>query len=212
MDNKQYLRQVREALDKNLKKLGDVWRVPTKENTNQNKSRADIAKDIAKELGDSTHNYVYQHLWDIDVITKGNLPDSLGVASKCGDNLRTFIDDNPGAFSEETIKELERRIEKCDRLATDLPLRHAYESVAKELDLDWFEEIKDFIENIIDAGEDQFFTEDYQLLLWEDNPICEAIPFAPGVNVPEVIQDRDFLNWFYDEYREIRNLDPQEGD
>ena len=109
----------------------------------------------------------------------------------------------------ETIKELEKRIEKCDRLAADLRLRHAYDSVERELDLDWFKSIKVFIKNRIDASRDQFFTEDYHQFLWKYNPICEANQ-APNINVQEVIQDRDFLNWFYDHYNEIQKLESQD--
>ena len=209
MDNEQYLNEVREALDKEGQKLGDVWREFTNENTNKNKPDADIAKDIAKKLGDPTHPYVYEHLRVIKAITKGILPKHPGTASQCGDNLRKFLSRHQDAFSEETIQTLEERAKECYRLAANLRLRRAYDSVERELGLDRFEKIKVFIRNRIDASRDQFFTEDYQQLLWKDNLICKTNR-APNINVHEVIQDRDFLNWFYDHYNEIQKLESQD--
>ena len=94
-------------------------------------------------------------------------------------------------------------------LTDDDDLRRACDSV--NLDPAWLNGVTDFIEEVSHALEDYdlFLNENFQERLWNNNPICEAQQ-APGVNVDQVIQDRDFLNWFYDRCNEIWNLEPQD--
>ena len=67
MDNEQYLTEVREALEHDNTRLGDVWRL-----TNKGKS----ATEIAEELNVSTNNFVYGYQKFIQAIEEGNLPKS----------------------------------------------------------------------------------------------------------------------------------------
>ena len=94
-------------------------------------------------------------------------------------------------------------------LTDDDDLRRACDSV--KLDPAYLKEVKDFIEEGFRALKNYnlFSNENFQERLWNNNPICEAQQ-APGVNTDQVIQDRDFLNWFYDHCNEIRNLEPQD--
>ena len=113
MDNDQYLNEVREALENDDTRLGDVWRL-----SNEGKS----ATEIAKELNVPTLGFVFNNKIYIRAIKKGNLSKSPTMARRCGSALRGFLKRHREdfSFSEETIQELEKRAEECDRIATDL--------------------------------------------------------------------------------------------
>ncbi len=93
-------------------------------------------------------------------------------------------------------------------LTKDDDLRRVCDLV--KLDPALLKEVKDFIEEVFRALKNYnlFSNENFQERLWNNNPICEAQQ-APGVNVDQVIQDRDFLNWFYGDCNKIWNLEPQ---
>ena len=111
MDNEQYLNEVREALDKDTSRLGEVWRL-----NNEGMSPT----EIAEELNVSTPGFVYTQRRHIQAIMEGNLPDTPTTASQCGRALRGFLRHKDAfSFSEETIQTLEERAKECDRRATD---------------------------------------------------------------------------------------------
>ena len=111
MDNEQYLNEVREALEHDNTRIGDVWRL-----TNEGKS----ATEIAEELNVDTNTFAYGYRRFIQAIEEENLPKSPTVARDCGRALRGFIKRGGEYLSEETSQELRRRAEECDRIATDL--------------------------------------------------------------------------------------------
>ena len=106
MDNEQYLNEVREALENDPNRIGDVWRL-----TNKGKS----ATEIAEELRLETSQYVERNQTYIRAIEKGVLPTSAWIAGKCRDTLRSFLKRHRENFSAETIRILEKRVTKCDR-------------------------------------------------------------------------------------------------
>ena len=108
MDNEQYLNEVREALENDPNRIGDVWRL-----TNKGKS----ATEIAEELRLETSQYVERNQTYIRAIEKGVLPTSAWIAGKCRDTLRSFLKRHRENFSAETIRILEKRVTKCDRRA-----------------------------------------------------------------------------------------------
>ena len=69
---------------------------------------------------------------------------------------------------------------------------------------------KTFVEEVANVPREFFFSEEYQECLWEDNPICDADGRAPLVEIERVIQDKDFLIWFRDNYQEIQSLESQD--
>lgn len=98
-------------------------------------------------------------------------------------------------------------------LKTDDGLRRACESVDFDSEAwlkDWLKKTKTFVEKVANVPREFFFSEEYQERLWEDNPICDAGGLAPRVEVSRVIQDENFLVWFYDKYQEIRSLESQD--
>lgn len=94
-------------------------------------------------------------------------------------------------------------------LTKDDDLHHACDLV--KLDPALLKEVKDFIEEVFRVlkNYNSFSNKNFQERLWNNNPICEAPPYAPGVNIDQIIQDEDFLIWFYDHCNEIWNLEPQ---
>lgn len=124
MDNEQYMTEVREALENDDKRIGDVWRL-----TNKGKS----ATEIAEELNVSTNNFVYGYQKFIQAIEEGNLPKSPTMARYCGAALRGFINRGREHLSNETIQILDERAKECDRLATNLQaLEEEDDKVEKE--------------------------------------------------------------------------------
>ena len=128
MDNEQYLNEVRKALDRDTTRLGDVWRL-----TNEDKTPSEIGKELNP---DGKYTYVYSYQKYIQVITDEELPEttSTRVANDWRKILQSFLRRHKDAFSPDpTIKELERRIEECDRRATDpQALEEENEEVEKE--------------------------------------------------------------------------------
>ena len=112
MDNEQYLTEVREALENDPQRLGDVWRL-----TKEGKS----PDEIAEELDVSTTGFVYNIKSFIKAIENGDLSESPTMAGSCGRALRGFIKRGRECeyLSPETIQELERRAEECDRRASN---------------------------------------------------------------------------------------------
>lgn len=88
-------------------------------------------------------------------------------------------------------------------LTTDDGLRRVCQSVKID------EPTKAIVQRFDKVTREDFITDRYQRDLWDSNPICDAKQ-APDVIVDEVIQDGDFLNWFYDHYNEIRKLKSQD--
>lgn len=123
MDNEQYLNEVKEALDKDNSRLGEVWKL---------EKEGKSAIEIAEKLNVSTPGFVYTQRRHIKAILEGNLPDTPTTATQCGRALRGFLR-HKDAFSEETIQTLEERAKECDRWATDpQALEEENEEVEKE--------------------------------------------------------------------------------
>lgn len=106
MDNEQYLNAVREALENDTTRLGEVWQL-----TNEDKSPA----EIAEELRLKTLQFVHKNRRHIQAIIEGVLPESPTPAKECKDALRGFIRRGQKYLSKETIQILKTRIEECDR-------------------------------------------------------------------------------------------------
>lgn len=111
MDNEQYLNEVREALENDITRLGEVWQ----QLTNEGKSPA----EIAEELGLKTLQFVHKNRRHIQAIIGDVLPEKPTPAKECKDALRGFIKRGQGYLSKETIQTLEKRIEECDRRASN---------------------------------------------------------------------------------------------
>ena len=110
MDNEQYLNEVREALENDPNRIGDVWRL-----TNKGKS----ATEIAEELGHKTPGFVHSNQRHIRAVEKNVLPTGFSAASLCGNALRGFINRSRESLSEDTIQILKKRVEECFRLANE---------------------------------------------------------------------------------------------
>ncbi len=110
MNNGQYLAEVREALEHDNTRLGEVWRL-----TKEGKS----ATKIAEELGHKTPGFVHsnqRHIWAIE---ENVLPTGFTAASLCGNALRGFINRSRESLSEDTLQILKKRVEECFRLANE---------------------------------------------------------------------------------------------
>ena len=110
MDNEQYLDEVREALENDNTRLGEVWRL-TKDGKSPTK--------IAEELGHKTLGFVHSNRRHIRAIEENILPTSFSAARLCGDALRGFINRGHEYLSKETIQILKKRVEECFRLAIE---------------------------------------------------------------------------------------------
>lgn len=110
MNNGQYLAEVREALENDTTRLGEVWQL-----TNEDKS----PDEIAEELGLKTLQFVHKNRRHIQAIIEGVLPESPTPAKECKDALRGFIRRGQKYLFEETIQTLKKRIEECDRRANN---------------------------------------------------------------------------------------------
>ena len=106
MDNEQYLNEVREALENDITRLGEVWQL-----TNEDKSPAEIAEALRLK----TLQFVHKNRRHIQAIIEGVLPESPTPAKECKDALRGFIRRGQKYLSKETIQILKTRIEECDR-------------------------------------------------------------------------------------------------
>ena len=98
--------EIQKAIEDDPKRLGEVWQL-----TNEDKS----AVEIAEKWGSKTHGYIVSRQKFIQYILGGELPTSPSEARKYGSRLRGFISRSREYFSAETIQELERRAEECDR-------------------------------------------------------------------------------------------------
>ena len=110
MDNEQYLNEVREALEHDNTRLGEVWQL-----TNEDKSPV----EIAEKLGLKTLQFVHRNQTHIRAIEENVLPTSFSAASRCGDALRGFINRGQEYLSKETIQILKKRVGECFRLANE---------------------------------------------------------------------------------------------
>ena len=110
MNNAQYLNEVREALEHDNRRLGEVWQL-----TNEDKPPA----EIAEELGLKSHQFGYRNQTHIRAIEEGVLPISSSADSMCRDALRGFINRGREYLSKETRQILGRWMEECDRLAAN---------------------------------------------------------------------------------------------
>ena len=110
MNNGQYLAEVREALEHDNTRLGEVWRL-----TKEGKS----ATKIAEELGHKTLQFVHRNQTHIRAIEENVLPTSFSAARLCGDALRGFINRGHEYLSKETIQILKKRVGECFRLANE---------------------------------------------------------------------------------------------
>ena len=128
MDKDQYLEEVRKALEKDQKRLGDVWRL-----TKEDKSPADMSEELGLETNISS---VYRKF--IQIIEMGEegisvLPTSRTTAIECRDSLRGFIKRGHEYLSQETIQILEKQAEECERRANDpQALEQEYVKVERE--------------------------------------------------------------------------------
>ena len=108
MDDEQYLTEVQKALEHDTTRLGDVYRLVKK-----GKSLPEIRDKLkVRSIG------AYSRA--IEAIEKGKLPKGRTTAKSCRDRLQSFIKNHCNTLSLETIQELERRSEECNRWATDL--------------------------------------------------------------------------------------------
>ena len=55
---------------------------------------------------------------------------------------------------------------------------------------------------------EKFLSREYQQLLWEANPICRSGRVT--IDVDAISNDKNFLNWFYDEYQKIWSKESKE--
>lgn len=110
MDNEQYVNEVREALENDTTRLGEVWRL-TKKGKSPTK--------IAEELGHRTPGFVHSNQRHIRAIEENVLPTSFSAASLCGNALRGFINRSRESLSEDTIQILKKRVEECFRLVNE---------------------------------------------------------------------------------------------
>ena len=80
-------------------------------------------------------------------------------------------------------------------------LLHACKSKLPEIrNGDKFQKVKDLVQKFDRISRADF--EKNQQLLWDSNPICD-FKRSPLIDVQKVIEDSDFLDWFYNEYQKI---------
>ena len=111
MDNEEYLREVQEALERDNTRLGEVWR-GRKEGKSPNV--------ISEELNVSTSGFVYTNLSYIRAIIEGDVSRSPTMAKQIGGALRSFLKRHKDDFSNNTVDELIKRTEECDRWVSDI--------------------------------------------------------------------------------------------
>ena len=86
-------------------------------------------------------------------------------------------------------------------LTTDDGLRCAWRDICQSANVE--DSQKDIVQKFDKLEQEDFLSEDYQRLLWEENEIC-SIKRPPRVKVDEIIQDNTLITWFYNEYRDIK--------
>ncbi len=111
MDEKEYLREIEEALGSDNTRLGEVWS-RTKEGKSPN--------DISEELNVSTSGFVYTYLSYIRAIIEGEISRSPTMAKQIGGALRNFLKRHKENFSDYTVRTLTKRAEECDRWVSDV--------------------------------------------------------------------------------------------
>ena len=109
MNNEQYLNEVQKALDKDIRPLGDVYRL-----YNKGKSRNEIAKEL-----NVTKEFAYYYILFCRAIEKRRLPKSPKGARNCVSVLRDFLKLHRKDFSKLTIQKLTIWKKSCDRRAND---------------------------------------------------------------------------------------------
>ena len=117
-----YLEEVKSALNKDEKRLGQVWRLSEKGLN---------AKKIAEKLNVKTHGFVYNARRDIKAIVDGFVPTSEGSAKACGRGLKGFAKRHRDSFSSTTFSKLQETIDKCDCSAADSTKREEEEPKLK---------------------------------------------------------------------------------
>lgn len=136
-----YLEEVKSALNKDDKRLGEVWRL-SKEGLKP--------KQIAEKLGVDSSSFVYGYQFYTKVIVEGVLPEPRTTAEGCARALRGFAKRHRDSFSHATDSELQKRAKKCDRIAdaakregqTDEP------SAKKDESADWRDALLDTLQNM----------------------------------------------------------------
>ncbi len=85
-------------------------------------------------------------------------------------------------------------------LKKDDDLHRAWRYICQTANIE--DEQKDIVQKFDKVTREDFLSEEYQRLLWKANPICRS-GRAP-IDVNAIFDDKDFLDWFYDEYLKIR--------
>lgn len=109
-DEGKYLEEVKRALSKDKRQLGNVWRL-TQEGLDAN--------EIAKELDVGTAGFVYNNRRCIEAIEEGKVPSSPSMAGQCASALRGFAKRYEEDLSPKTVEKIEKRAVKCDDHAND---------------------------------------------------------------------------------------------
>lgn len=100
MDNEQYLKEIKKALENDPTLYGEVWR-----RSKGNKSPVEVVAEIARERGTRT-DHIDARWKFIQYILVGGAPPS---PSKIGERVQNFIKRGYEYFSPKTIRILEKR-------------------------------------------------------------------------------------------------------